>query len=246
MPWQHLKRAIGLDKGGHLRNAFEQMTHALGLDKLAQRTPGHSRVAFTIAVVTLAAKMSKADGVSTQIEADAFERVFGVAEEDIGQVRRLYQLAAQDVAGYETYATQVGRLLGDDIDLKIAVLECLFHVASADGIMHPQENSFLETVAERMGLTKVQFQSVHRTFVHDPDSPYQILGISHHATDSELKYRYRELVRNHHPDALMSKGVPEEFLSAAQRRLATINAAYETILAERGRSVEQALERNHP
>ena len=70
------------------------------------------------------------------------------------------------------------------------------------------------------------------------------MSIAPRATDKEIKARYRELVKSHHPDALVSKGVPPEFLAAAARRLATITAAYETILAERGKRVERALERS--
>ena len=243
MPWQLLKRAIGMEEGGPLRNAFDQMCHALGLDRLNATTPPTSSVAFTIALVTLAAKMSKADGVSTAIEAEAFERVFTVPPGELEQVRRVFQLAAQDVAGYEVYASQVGRLLANDPDLKISVLECLFHVASADGVLHPAEDQFLKVVAERLELSPQEFAAVRRAFVHDPDSPYDVLGVAPDASDKEIKRHYRELVRTHHPDALVAKGVPPEFLAAAQRRLAAINAAYDAILAERGQKAEQSLER---
>ena len=243
MPWQLMKRAMGLDEGGPLRNVFEQLSHAFGLDGRSATTPPASTVAFTIAVVTLAAKMSKADGVSSAIEAEAFERVFTVPPSELEQVRRVFKLAAQDVAGYESYASQIGRLLADDTDLKVGVLECLFHIASADGVLHPAEDQFLKTVADRLGLTPQKFASVRRAFVHDPDSPYDILGVAPDASDGEIKRHFRDLVRTHHPDALTAKGVPPEFLAAAQRRLATFNAAYDAILIERGKKAEQSLER---
>ena len=243
MPWQLMKRAIGLDEGGPVRTAFEQLCHALGLDRLTATTPPTSRVAFTIAVITLAAKMSKADGVSTAIEAEAFERVFTVPARELEHVRSLFQLAAKDVAGYEAYASQVGRLLADEPDLKIGVLECLFHVASADGILHPAEDQYLRTVAEHLDVPAAEFARVRRAFVHDPDSPYAVLGVDPDASDATIKRHYRDLARTHHPDVLLAKGVPPEFLAAAHRRLAAINAAYDAILAERGQKAEQSLER---
>ena len=129
-------------------------------------------------------------------------------------------------------------------ELKISVLESLFHVASADGVLHPDEDAYLSRVAEIFGLTQGEFRCVRRGFVIDPENPYDVLSIAPRATDKEIKARYRELVKSHHPDALVSKGVPPEFLAAAARRLATITAAYETILAERGKRVERALERS--
>jgi len=241
MSWQFLKNAVAATYGGGLRSALDRIKGAFGFDG-SSGSPVQSRVAFTIAVVALAAKMSKADGVSLPVEAEAFERQFSVPEGEREHVRRLYQLASQDVAGYEAYAQQIARLLDGEPELKVSVLECLFHVASADGVLHPDEDRYLAHVAEIFGLTKGEFRCVRRGFVVDADSPYEVLHVSPAATDREIKARYRDLVKSHHPDALIAKGVPEEFLAGAERRLAAITAAYEAILAERGLRAERALE----
>lgn len=149
---------------------------------------------------------------------------------------------SQDVAGYEAYAAQVARLLEDQHDLKISVLECLFHVASADGVLHPDEDRYLAHVSEILGLSQREYRCVRRGFVVDADSPYEVLNVSPVASDKDIKARYRDLVKSHHPDALVAKGVPPEFLAGAERRLAAITAAYEEILAERGLRAERALE----
>ncbi|MBS0232397.1 MAG: DnaJ family molecular chaperone [Proteobacteria bacterium] len=239
MAWQFLKNAV-VAYGGSLRSGLDHIKEAFGFEGV--QTPAQSRVAFTIAVVALAAKMSKADGVSLPIEAEAFKRQFKVPESECAHVRKLYELASQDVAGYETYAAQIARILDGQPDIKISVLECLFHVASADGILHPDEDRYLARVAEIFGLSTAEFRCVRRSFVIDADSPYEILHISPLASDTEIKARYRELVKSHHPDALVSKGVPQEFLAGAERRLAAITAAYEEILEERGQRAERALE----
>jgi DnaJ like chaperone protein len=240
MAWQFLKNAVAATYGGGLRSALEAFKGSLGID--GARSPAQSRVAFTIAVVALAAKMSKADGVSLPVEAQAFERQFSVPDSERAHVRRLYQLASQDVAGYEAYAAQVARLLEDQQDLKISVLECLFHVASADGVLHPDEDRYLAHVSEILGLSQREYRCVRRGFVVDADSPYEVLSVSPAASDKDIKARYRDLVKSHHPDALVAKGVPPEFLAGAERRLAAITAAYEEILSERGLRAERALE----
>ena len=238
MPWQDLKNAVRLTKGGPLRNAFESVWGALGIE----RTPARSRVAFTIAVITLAAKMSKSDGVSSDIEAEAFDQVFVVPEDERSNVKRLFALAAQDVAGYDSYARRIAQHLADEPDLKVSVLECLFHVACADGVLHPAEDEFLADVAAIFEVPKIDFKAIRRAFVRDPDSPYEILGVSPRASDDEVKASYRQLVKCHHPDALVAKGVPPEFLRAAERRLSAVTVAYEAILTERGKRATQALE----
>ena len=133
-------------------------------------------------------------------------------------------------------------MLEGERDLKVSVLECLFHIASADGVLHPDEDHYLARVAEIFGLSEAEFRCIRRGFVADADSPYEVLNISPSATDKEIKPRYRDLVKSHHPDALVAKGVPPEFLAGAERRLAAITGAYEAILVERGQRAERALE----
>lgn len=242
MPWNFLKNALGLNKGGRLRTSLDGLWGKAGVDRLSFRSPAKCRVAFTIAVVTLAAKMSKADGVSTAIEAEAFERMFHVPHDEIANVRRVFNLASQDVAGFEVYAGQISQLLADDPQLKTTILECLFYIAAADGVLHPGEDAYLTVVAERFGLSKAEYRGVRRAFVHDPDSPYEILGVDPLASDDEIKQHYRALAKEHHADVLTARGVPHEFLIAAEKRLAAINEAYDVIRAERGQKVTRALE----
>lgn len=241
MPWQAVKNAIGLSAGG-LRGALDQLKGAFGFDASNDSGGATSRVAFTIAVVGLAAKMSKADGVATDLEARAFEQQFLVPDNELANVRRLYTLASQDVAGFESYAAKVARLLADEPELKLSVLECLFHIASADGVLHPAEDAYIAEVAKIFGVSDCEVRCMRRAFASDPDDPYEILNVAPDADTDDIKARYHELVKSHHPDLLVAKGVPAEFLSAASRRLAVITSAYEAIQRQRGLRSERALE----
>lgn len=241
MAWQALKNALGLSDGGGVRGALDTLRGSFGYSASGAASAGSS-VAFTIAVVALSAKMSKADGVASDVEAHVFEQQFSVPPEDLDNVRRLYALASQDVAGFEAYAAQISRLLTDEPDLKLSVLECLFHIASADGVLHPAEDSYLTNVAGILGVSDCEFRCMRRAFVIDPDSPYEILDVSPDATMDEIKARYRDLVKSHHPDLLVSKGVPPELLAAAERRLAAITTSFEAIQRERGARANRALE----
>lgn len=243
MSLSFLGRLLGLQDGGAVRAVLDQIMGILGLDPARTGSPAQNSMAFTIAVVTLAAKMSKADGVSSDVEVAAFERLFHVAEGERKALRRVFDLAREDVAGFETYARRLEPLLRDEPELKISVIECLFHIAGADGVQHPKEDAFLSRVAELIGIPADQYKCVRRAFVFDPDSPYEVLGVGSGASDDDIKRHYRTLVRDHHPDALVAKGLPQEFLAASARRLQAINAAYEAILAERGKKVPQRLER---
>lgn len=240
MPWKEIAQAIGFEPGTSVRDALSAVWSRLIGERVTNRTPGYRTVAFTIAVTTLAAKMAKADGVALPVEVRAFERVFDVPPDERENFRRLYDLAAQDIAGYETYAGKIATLLANEPEMLRALLECLFHVAAADGILHPDEDAFLAVVAEKFGLSHGEFLSVRAGFINDPCSPYQILGVHPDITDAELKLRHRALVREHHPDRLAASGVPPELRCAANRRLAAINAAYDAVLADRRKATKGA------
>ncbi len=240
-----VSKAFGLNEGGATRGTLASLWKRLALLRSKQETPVHLTVAFTIAVTTLSAKMAKADGVALPVEERAFERLFSIPENEAKNVRRLYSLAAKDTAGFEVYARKIATLLRGEPQLLKCVFECLFCVAAADGILHPAEDQFLEIVAQEFGLSRGEFLSIRASFIHDPDSPYDILGVRPEVSDEDLRSRYIALVREHHPDRLMASGVPVEFRVAADRRLAAINAAYEAILEMRGRK-HGASEAQHP
>lgn len=229
--WQKisgLATAVG-DAGGTL---LDELGGALGLGGSA-REP-QKDVAFTIGVIALAAKMARSDGVVVPIEVATFEKVFSFAPEQADNVKGVFDLAKQDIAGFETYADQVAHLLRDDRKLLQHVLEGLMHVATADGILHPKENEYLATVSARFGFSDTEFRHFRARFVTDPDNPYDVLRLNSDVSDAELKARYRTLVMDNHPDRLMGRGVPPEFVDLATRKLAAINAAYEAIAKERG------------
>ncbi len=235
MPWKIITQAMGFGEGGAVRSALATLCTGLGLERLSPRSSSQrTSVAFTVAVISLCAKLSKADGVSIALEARAFEQVFHVPPEEEANVERLYDIAKQDVAGYDAYADKVARLLADEPHLKRDVLEALFHIAAADGVFHGAEDIYLRDVAQRFGCTEMEYRAIRAMFVRDPDDPYTVLGIAPDVADDVLKAHYRRLVRENHPDALLAHGVPEEFIDVANRKLAALNAAYDQIATERG------------
>jgi DnaJ like chaperone protein len=196
---------------------------------------GDPGVTFTIAVIALAGKMAKADGDVSEAELQAFQRVFQVPPQEQANVRRIFNLARQDVAGYEAYAGQIARLFVGNPALLEDVLDGLFEIAKADGVLHPAESAFLERVAEIFGFAPNEFRRIRAShFAPELTDPYVILGVSYVAGENEIKQTYRRLVRENHPDSLMARGVPEEFIKLANDKLAAINAAYDRIEQERG------------
>lgn len=192
------------------------------------------KIAFTIAVIVLGAKMAKADGRVTRNEVDAFKQVFRVPPDEMKNVGRLFNQARKDASGFEPYAKQVARMFANNPAVLEELLDGLFHIARADGTVKPEELDYLHRVAEIFGLDEARWAHVRATNVGpDASDPYTILGVKRSANDDEIKARYRSLVREHHPDRLVAQGMPQEFVEIANERLAAITTAYRRVQDER-------------
>lgn len=201
-------------------------------DKL--RTPPDRSVAFTIAVIALGAKMAKADGEVTRDEVTAFREVFHIPRSEEANAARVFNLARQDIAGFEDYATRIGAMYGSDTAPLCDLMEGLFHIALADGEYHPNEDAFLRRVAEIWGFDTRRFGRIRAQFVADAErDPYEVLGVDPDMTMSEIKSAWRDLVRNTHPDRMIARGVPEEAVKLAEKRMIAINRAWEHIQENR-------------
>ncbi len=225
--------ALARSGRGRVRAALSRLARRLGLYRLLKRPSATQSTAFTRSFVALAGKMAAADGIAMRVEADAFEKFLEISPKELAAVRRVFDLAKEDVTGYEVYADRIGTLLSAEPGMKRAVLECLVYIACADGVLHPAEDHFLKTVACRFGYRDAEFRAIRALFVHDPDSPYTILDVPFDAPLSEITRRYRLLVQASHPDRLIAQGAPPAVVKAANAKLAAINQAYEEILKER-------------
>jgi len=194
------------------------------------------QAAFAIAVIALSAKMAKADGVVTRPEVDAFCRIFTIPPGEEKNVSRVYNLAKRDIAGFEAYARDVGRLLSDDPAMLEAILDGLFDIAKADGAVHERELSYLARVAHLFGFGELAFARIRARHVIDHDGdPFLALNADPAWDFQRLRRHYRKLVADNHPDRLIARGVPEEFIRIANDRLSAINTAWEKV--ERMRAV---------
>lgn len=220
--WQQI-----LDRLGRIRGAVSDL-----LERVVAGGPPERSLAFTIAMVALSAKMAKADGVVSLDEVAAFRQVFKVPARELPNVARVFNYAARDTAGYEFYARRVGRMFAERPAVMEDILDGLFRIATADGVLHERELAFLADVAAHFGMSESQFDLIRARHVIDGDrDPFLVLGVSRQAGMAEIRKRYHELVRRYHPDRHIAQGLPHELVAVATERLAVINLAYEQIAA---------------
>lgn len=192
--------------------------------------PPEATEGFAIAVVALGAKMAKADGRVTREEVVAFREIFQITDADLPAVGQFFDLARQDVAGFDLYAAKIARMFEPGGDVLETLLDALFYVARADQVLHEAELEFLHIVSQTFGFDDLHFDAMCRRHAIDrDDSPYAILGVDPSASPEEIKQAWKELARHYHPDRLRARGVPDEAARLAERRMAEINAAYDAL-----------------
>ncbi len=193
------------------------------------------QVAFTVAIIVLSAKMAKADGQVTRDEVQAFKQIFQVPQQDMKGVGKIFDQAKQDAEGFEPYAGQIAQMFTHQPAVLEELLGGLFHIANADGIIHPNELVYLESVASIFGFGKERFERIKAVYISPKGtSPYEILGVNPDASNAEVKKVYRTLIRENHPDTVIAQGMPQEFIDLANEKMAAINASYDEIKKMRG------------
>lgn len=200
-----------------------------------ERVPREKQAVFLMGIIALSAKMAKADGIVTPEEVSAFRDIVKVPPGELKHVAFVFDQARKSVNGFDSYAKQLARLFKDSPRVLEDLLDGLFHIARADGFMHENEMLYLEEVARIFGFSEAEFAPIKARHSFQPEAmPYLVLGLKPEASEEEVKAAYRKLVRENHPDAMMARGVPEEFIHLANDKLAAINIAYEIIEKARG------------
>ena len=230
--WTRIGDVVSRVSGTALSNALEVVRTVFAGDPDLRR-----RVAFSVAMIALSAKMAKADGIVTQDEIRAFRQIFLVPQKEARNVARLYDIARQDTAGYEIYAERLAAMCGSghpNCAMLEDILDGLFHIAKADGVVHEREVIFLRRISQIFEIETGHFDSIlaRHADIGEAD-PYTVLGIGRDASFEEIRKHYRRLVRDNHPDRAIARGLPEEFVAIASTRVAALNSAYEAI--EKGR-----------
>ncbi len=204
---------------------------------------GLQQSTFTIGVIVLGAKMAKADGHVSREEIATFRRVFNIPGDQIEQAGKLFDQARQTASGYEPYAARLAQTFRRYPAVLEEILTGLFLVAAADRKgLSMAKTVFLRRVATIFGFTESDFIRIAaRSGVRLPhqaarrqDNAYVMLGLPENASEAEIKRTYRALIRKHHPDKLVSEGLPPEMMAQATEKMKRINAAYASICKAKG------------
>ena len=210
--------------------------HALDKIKTKKKLPEETalkQIGFTIGVIVLSAKMAKADGKVTEDEIRAFKEKINVPDSEIKNVAKLWDQAKKTTDGFQIYARQIANLLEKNSSVLEELLKLLIIIALADGKITIPEIKYLKEVGNIFGFSEEDFERIYSSKSGVSSDPYQILGVSRDASVHEIKQKWKQLVINHHPDRLISQGIPADLINKSTSRLKEINNAWDTIQNKR-------------
>ena len=195
------------------------------------------QVAFFTALFACLAKIAKADGRVSEEEVSKIESFisnkFNFSEDERNFAINIFQKAKSDSVSFEAYAKQLYQLLGSSPNSLLVFYELLFELAMADGEMHENEERLLRKIPNIFRFDKNVYKELYNKYVGKIKNAYEILGVNKGMTFDEIKKVYRVKRKEFHPDALISKGLPQELIEKAKEKFIEIQAAFEIIEKEK-------------
>ena len=190
---------------------------------------------FALCIIVLSAKIAKADGQVTKEEIYTFKEKFNIQAEEMSEVSKIFNEAKKSSFGFKNIADQVGNLFSDNKVLLEQLLNNLFYIAEADGLTSINEVEVLRSISQSFHFNETDFQRIFHSRLNNKESdPYKILGVTREDSDNNIRKKWIELSKEHHPDYLIAKGMPKEFIKEANKELSSINLAYDKIKELRG------------
>jgi len=185
---------------------------------------------FALCIIVLSAKIAKADGQVTKEEIYTFKEKFNIQAEEMSEVSKIFNEAKKSSFGFKNIADQVGNLFSDNKVLLEQLLNNLFYIAEADGLTTSNELEVLRSISQSFHFNETDFQRIFHSRLNNKESdPYKILGVTREDSDNNIRKKWIELSKEHHPDYLIAKGMPKEFIKEANKELSSINLAYDKI-----------------
>tara|TARA_B100000965_G_scaffold108459_1_gene89644 strand:- start:444 stop:1169 length:726 start_codon:yes stop_codon:yes gene_type:complete len=185
---------------------------------------------FALSLIILSAKLSKADGQVSREELIAVKDKLKIPENELDQVGKIFNKAKEESAGYEPYAQQIAQIYRGNLNVLEEVINILFYIAEADGHVSDIEIKMIENIAKIFGLNDSQINSIKESRKSsDKLNPYIVLESNPNDDLQTIRKKYLKLSKEHHPDLLISKGVPKEVIEESKKKMRAINSAWDQI-----------------
>jgi DnaJ like chaperone protein len=195
-----------------------------------------AQASYFISLFSILGKLSKADGVVSREEIAVVQNFINnlpMAESQKEFARRIFREAKNSPYAIEDFAAELYRTAGMQPAVLVSFFNLLFQIAAADGTLHPAEEAALKSIKNIFNISESQYENIKAVYFKDVDKYYKILNCTPACSNEEIKSNYKKLVKDFHPDKIIAKGLPEEFVDFASERFREIQESYEKVRKER-------------
>ena len=220
-----------VDKQGDFSNRLTYTTREPALGYREQTQAAHF-----VSLFSILGKLAKIDGVVSRDEiivVDGFINNLQISETEKQFARQVFNEAKISSYAIEDFAIQLYQTTRHQPTVLVSFFNLLFQIVAADGTFHPDEEAALKRIQGIFKIGDQQFENIKAVYFNDIDKYYKALDCTPESSNQEIKSSYKRLVKDFHPDTIVSKGLPEEFTEFATKRFREIQEAYEMIEKER-------------
>lgn len=220
---------------GHL--AFDKKSAAPEYEQKSLNRTEQVQAAYFISLFSVLGKFAKIDGVVTRDEIaviDRFLRQLGITGTQRDFAINIFNDAKNSPYTIQDFAGQFYEVSRHQQALLCSFIDVLFQLALADGTVHHAENQALDEIRRIFEIRDAEFATIKSRHIDDAEKYYTVLSCTAACTDEEIKKQYKKLAKDFHPDTIIAKGLPEEFVVFATKRFQDIQEAYEKIKKKRG------------
>ena len=202
--------------------------------------PGYveqSQAAHFISLFSILGKLAKIDGVVIKDEIVVVENFINHLQISDGEkqfARQVFNEAKDSSYSIDDFAIQLYQTSRQQPAVLLSFFNLLFQIVAADSEFHPAEEAAMKRIKDIFMISDQQFENIKAVYFNETDKYYKILNCTQQSSNQEIKSSYKKLVKDFHPDTIVSKGLPEEFTEFATKRFREIQEAYEKIEQERG------------
>jgi DnaJ like chaperone protein len=225
---------LGAVLGFALGSAFDAATITVSKGNGPQyANPGATHAGdFAVSLLVLSAAVMKSDGRTMKSELDYVKKFlvnqFGEQSAQ-QQIKMLQEILKQDIP-LQQVCLQIRQYM--PLSERLQIVHYLFGISKADGHVHELELKTIQEIAQYLGVSPADFNSLKAMYFRDVHSDYKILELEPNASDDEVKKAYRKMAVKFHPDKVAALG--EDVQKAANEKFRKVQEAYESIKKQRG------------
>ena len=195
--------------------------------------------------IALVAKVAKADGRVSELEAqlismmfDDISKVFTEKEKTRGILKEIFDEEKQSIDDTKEVAHSLSTLIGRSLLKRRQFIEFLIQLAFVDDGLSTDEDRILRVIVTELGIALSDYDAMLNKFENmkkgqpqsmSIDEAYALLGVSPSDDMNSIKKTYRNLVREYHPDIMISQEKDEAYIEEATAKMQEINQAYQVI-----------------